>query len=70
MDRQEIMEKVANYFGIKPDEDGEYDISSYEWTAGCYTNGKNWCGEASWMSLAEFVRCIEQEFSDYFYDED
>ena len=70
MSRQEIMERVARYFGVKPDEDGEYDISSYEWTAGCYTNSKNEYGETTFMSLAEFVKCIEQEFDDCFYDDE
>lgn len=53
MSREEIMEYVASYFGIEPDEDGEFDISGYDWQAGCYIN------RDQWMSLAEVVRCIE-----------
>lgn len=52
MSRQEIMEYLAEWFGIEPDEDGEYDINDYDWQAGCYMNHK-------WFSLAEVVQCIE-----------
>ena len=53
MERQKIMEYLAEYFYIEPNEDGEFDINDYDWQAGCYTNGK-------WFSLAEVVKCIEQ----------
>ena len=55
MDRQEIMEKVAEYFRINPerDDNGNYDIKDYEWISGCYINGN------SWLSLGAVVRCIE-----------
>lgn len=55
MERQEIMEALAVWFGIEPDENGEYDIDSYDWISGCYING-------NWLSLGEVVRCIEQSF--------
>lgn len=70
MSRQEIMERVARYFGVEPDDYGEYDINSYEWSAGCYTGCKNEYDETTFMSLAEFVKCIEREFDDCFYDDD
>ena len=53
MDRQEIMERVAEWFGIEPDENGEYDIDDYDWQAGCYING------GKFLNLGEVVRCIE-----------
>lgn len=52
MDRQEIMEMLAGWFEIEPDENGEYDINDYDWQSGCYMNHK-------WFSLAEVVKCIE-----------
>lgn len=52
MNRQEIMEVLANWFGIEPDGDGNFDINDYDWQAGCYCNGK-------WLSLAEVVKCME-----------
>ena len=56
MDRQEIMQAVAEYFGLAPDEEtGEYDINSYDWISGCYINRR-------WLSLEEVVKCIEQMF--------
>lgn len=53
MDRQEIMEHIAEWFGIEPNENGEFDIDDYDWQAGCYVNG------GRWLSLAEVVRCAE-----------
>ena len=53
MDRQELMERLADWFGIEPDENGEFNINSYDWQAGCYSNG-------SWLSLAEVVKCLEE----------
>jgi hypothetical protein len=55
MERQEIMEALAEHYEIEPDENGEYDIEDYDWQAGCYTNGK-------WMSLAEIVKIMERYF--------
>lgn len=55
MTRQEIMEVLAGWFEIEPNEDGEFDINDYDWQAGCYHNGH-------WLSLAEIVKCIESNF--------
>ena len=52
MDRQEIMEYVAEYFGIET-EDGEFDINDYDWQAGCYISHDRF------LNLAEVVKCIE-----------
>lgn len=56
MSRQEIMEKVASYFDIEPNDEGEFDINDYEWQAGSYNS------KGKWISLAELVYCIEYEF--------
>lgn len=52
MTREEIMEYVAEQFGIEPNEDGEHDIRDYDWISGCYINGK-------WLCLAKVVKMIE-----------
>lgn len=54
MEMQELIEALANWFDIEPDEEtGEFDLEDYDWQAGCYINEK-------WFSLAEVVKCIEQ----------
>lgn len=52
MDRQEIMEYIAERFGIEPNENGEYDINDYDWQAGCYCND-------GWLNLAVIVEIVE-----------
>ena len=55
--KDEIIEALANEYGIEPDEDtGEYDLTSYEWTAGCYVNH-------TWMSLADIVYTLADALS-------
>ena len=51
MERTEIIEKLAEYFGIEPDENGEYDLDSYDWQSGCSFKG-------TWLSLANIVDCL------------
>ena len=53
MDRKEIIDRVADYFGIEPD----YDLNSYDWTAGCHMG-------TMWLCPAEIVHCIECEFGE------
>lgn len=48
------MEILANWFNVDPDEDGNYDIDDYEWTAGCSMGPGD-----KWLCLAEVVRCLE-----------
>lgn len=48
MDREEIIERLADYFGIEP-EDGDYDLDGYDWQSGAYLNGREW------LSLAVIV---------------
>lgn len=55
MSRERIIDLVAEWFNVHPDENGEYDLSSYEWQAGCYHGNK-------WLSLAEIVDLIESSF--------
>jgi len=52
MAREDIINMLADWFGIEPDENGEHDTDSYEWQAGCYKNGH-------WFSLAEVVECLD-----------
>lgn len=56
MTRNEVVEAVADYFGIdypEKDEDGQYICEGYEWEAGCY-------GRNRWMSLASFIEAIDE----------
>lgn len=55
MDRQEIMEMLAEWFGIEPNEDGEYDINDYDWCSGCSMGNSS----GIWLTLGEVVRCLE-----------
>ncbi len=52
MDRDEIIYKLAEYFDIEPNENGEYDLSDYEWTAGCRFAG------CTWLNLANVVEAL------------
>ena len=53
MDRDEIIRRLAEYFEIEPDDEtGEYDLSGYEWRAGCRFNGD------IWLSLSEVVNAL------------
>ena len=54
--KQEIIEALAREYNIEPNEDGEYDLTDYNWTAGCYANG-------TWMSLANIVYTLADELS-------
>ena len=62
MDRQEIIECVAHWFGIEPDEGYyDYDTNSYNWQAGCYLSGST---NGTFLNLAEVVDCIEDMMED------
>ena len=54
MDKEQVIKALAEYFNIRPDDDGEYDLGDYDWTSGCYSNGV-------WFSLANVVECLEKE---------
>lgn len=56
MDRQEILEALVNYnLNTEPDDNGEYDINSYDFQSGCYINRE------VWLNLASVVSFVEQE---------
>ena len=52
MTREDIMEMLGYWFELEPEEDGSFDIDSYDFQSGCYMGHK-------WFCLAEVVRCIE-----------
>ena len=56
MDREEIINALAEYFGIEPSEDGEYDLTDYDWTAGC----RFAYGSDRWLSLANVVKALTE----------
>lgn len=51
MDREEIMERLADYFEL---EDVDFDIDSYDWQAGYYIGDGR-----KFLCLAEVVKFIE-----------
>lgn len=53
MDRDDIIERLATWFHIDPNEDGEYDLQSYDWQSGCSFNGR-------WLNLATIVELLEE----------
>ena len=55
----EIIEALAEAFGIEPDENGGYDLEGYEWRAGC--GGYN--GDYSWLSLKNVVEVLADALS-------
>ena len=56
MDRDEIIEKLAYYFGLEPDDEtGEYDLDSYDWQAGC-SMGRG----GMWLNLANVVDALTE----------
>jgi hypothetical protein len=59
MTRKEIVEYVAEWFGIEPDKNG--DTYSYDWQSGCAMGGES----DKWLTLAEVVNCIETMLNDY-----
>ena len=65
--REDIIEAVGRYFGLKPDEEnGAYDYGSYDFQAGCYLNGaKDEWGDTVFLNLAKVVDCVENFVYDY-----
>ena len=57
MDRQILMEYIAERFGIEADEDGKYNICGYDWQSGCYIGHE-------WFCLAEVVYLFEDICND------
>ena len=55
MDREEIIERLAEYFGIEPDENGEYDLNDYDWQAGA---SMGYGG--MWLNLANVVEALTE----------
>ena len=54
MDRDEIIRRFAEYYGIEPDEEtGEYDLEDSDWTAGCRFDD-----EGRWLSLMNVVDAL------------
>ena len=53
MERDEIIEYVAEKFNIEPNDDGTYDTNDYDWVAGCNHDGV-------WLNLALVVDMIQE----------
>ena len=52
MTSEQVIEHVAEWYNIEPNEDGAYDLKDYDWTSGCNFDGH-------WMCLSDVVGCIE-----------
>ena len=61
IDVVEVIERLAEYYGIEPESNGRFDLDSYEWVAGCGD------GHGRWISLANVVKAIvgDIEFEHY-----
>lgn len=56
---QAIASRIAEFFDIEPDEDGLFDLKSYDWVSGCSLgNGSDW------LTLNKVVYFVEQELLD------
>lgn len=53
MSREEIVEKVANYFNVEVN----YDMDDSNWECGCYLTNREF------LSLKEVVYLIESRFN-------
>lgn len=52
MTREELIELLAEHYGIERDEEtGEFDLDDYDWQSGCYARNR-------WFSLAEIVDIV------------
>lgn len=58
--RETIMEAVARWFCVEPNEDGSYDINSCDWEAGSSQGSL----DKPWISLKNFVLCMEDFLSE------
>lgn len=62
MSMKEIIERLADAYGIEPDEDGFYDLDDYDWRSGCgFSRGWNF------LSLKNVVEALvdESEWEEY-----
>lgn len=58
MTHEEIIKAVAEFYNVEPDENGGYNVSDYDFTAGCSL------GNGLWLNLASVVDCIEEIMED------
>lgn len=53
MSKEEMIEALGTHYKCERNDNGEYDLSDYDWQSGCYKNGR-------WFSLADVVDILEQ----------
>lgn len=60
MTKTEMINALARYYKIEPNEDGEYDFETTDWQGGCYIDTYH-DGETEyvWLSLANVVEALE-----------
>lgn len=56
MDEREVIEALAVYFGIEPNDEGEYDTRSYDWVSGCSMGN----GSDHWLTLANVLEALRE----------
>lgn len=54
--KEKVINLIADYFRLKPDNDGKHDIDSYTWTGGCYVGNMD---DLQWLSLSKIIEIIE-----------
>ena len=59
--KKAFIEALAEKFHLHPEEDGEFDMDSYDWTSGCSCNGE-------WFSLGAVVDVLDGVLDDYCWD--
>ena len=73
MNRDDVIQYVAERFGIElEDRNGEYNLDTYEWQAGCYTGNRDpYNDENIWLSVAKIVEIMDDFACDYgLYEDD
>ena len=58
MNRQDVVDMVADYYGIETDDNGHANEESYAFQSGCSI------GNGTWLTLSSVVDCICTEFWD------
>ena len=59
--KKAFIEALAEKFHLHPEENGEFDMDSYDWTSGCSCNGE-------WFSLGAVVDVLDGVLDDYCCD--
>ncbi len=56
MGKKEIIRRLGEYFDCELGENGEYDLTDYDWTAGC-----RFSPDGKWLSLSTVVEALTRD---------